>query len=468
MSSAPASPVALPAPLPAVYAQRRAALYARIEPGAAVLVPAAKEQRRNGTNHYPFRQSSDFLFLTGSHEPDALAVFTPHKPAAFTLFAKPRDLFRENWTGPRMGPAEAPAAVGCDQAFSLDELTVQLAKLLDDCTAVYLLPGDDPALDAQVLACLSRLHKQERNATRTPRRILDLSCVLHELRLVKDPYSLAAMRRSVEITAEAHLLAMRHAYAGQLEYQLGALIDYVFARSLGTPGYDTIVGAGPSATILHYTLGQQPLLPGQLLLVDAGCEHQAHTADITRTYPISSGPAAPVAFSPPQRALYEVVLHAQLAGIAAAQPGATVEDIHQACVRVATQGLIDLGLLAGSPADLIASRAYQAFYVHRTSHFLGMDVHDVGQYFPPPDHRPRPLSPGMILTIEPGLYIRQDAQLPPGCEAFRGIGIRIEDDVLITEETHPEFPRHEVLTRAVPKHPDDLCKIVGTAPPFVL
>lgn len=457
--NAPSSSAAAPDQLASPFAERQARLWQCVGSSAAVVLPAAREQRRNGTNTYPFRQSSDLLFLTGFDEPDAVAVFSNSGDnRQFTLFLKPRDRVREQWTGRRMGTDEAPARFGCDAAFELSDLESRLATLIDGCHTLYAPLGEDEAFDAMLLRVVKKLRQNERNGSRAPQRLADLSTALHNLRMRKDSDAVRCLRRAAAITCEAHLLAMAAARAGQREFHIRALIDYAFARENGTPGYDTIVGAGANATILHYTSCADELRAGDLLLVDAGCEWGHHTADVTRTYPIASDGARPV-WSPAQRRLYDVVLAAQRAGIAAARPGCTIETVHEACVREATQGLVDLGLLPKTAdlADLIERGEHRRYYVHRTSHFLGMDVHDVGQYFP--GSAARVLEPGTVFTIEPGLYIRSDAELPSGCEDLRGVGVRIEDDVLLLSPE--EGAACDVLTAACPKDPEELLKIVG-------
>lgn len=437
-----------------LYAERREQLYQRLGARGAAIVLGAREIRRNGTNTFRFRQASDFLYLTGFEEPDAIAVFTPGKSKRFTMFLKPRDLMRENWTGKRLGVEEAEA-LGADQAFATSELDTKIGELIDGCDELYVHSGEDAELDALLTRTLRRLRQNERNGSRPPHSVRDLALALHELRLVKDAEGFARMRRAAAVTGEAHVAAMRAARAGRREYEIEALIDYVFRTHDGCCGYDTIVGCGNNATTLHYTAGRDTLQAGQVLLVDAGCEIQHYTADVTRSYPIADGRPT---FTTEQRGLYEVVLASQAAGIAAARPGATIEDVHDACVRVATAGMVELGLLDGDPAELIAKNEHRRFYVHRTSHFLGMDVHDVGSYFP--GSAARVLLPGMVFTIEPGLYIRHDAELKAGCDGYRGLGIRIEDDVLITGDAGNVG--HEVLTRDIPKDPDELLRIVGS------
>ncbi len=446
------------------FAERRERFYERLGPRAAAIVFGAREVRRNGTNTFRFRQASDFLYLTGFEEPEAVAVFTPGKPKRFTIFVHSRDLVREQWTGKRLGLDEAPARLGADQALDLGELETTLYELLNGCDELYVLSGEDSENDALLMRVFKRMRLNERNGARSPRRILDLALALHELRLRKDADALYRMRRAAAITCEAHLLAMGAAREslhgeGRREYEIEALIDYAFRRRDGFTGYDTIVGCGNNATTLHYTDGRGVVRAGEMLLVDAGCEWGGFTADLTRSYPVAPADGRPAVFTPEQRRLYELVLTTQRAGIARARPGATIEEIHDTCVAVATAGLVELGLLSGDPDDLIAKNHHRRFYIHRTSHFLGMDVHDVGLYFP--DDEPRRLLPGMVITIEPGLYIRKDAELPAGCEAYRGMGIRIEDDVLITEVKSAADPGHEVLTAAVPKDIDELLPLIG-------
>ena len=287
---------------------------------------------------------------------------------------------------------------------------------------------------------MNQLRAGERRGMRAPTSIRDLRGSLHELRLIKDAAALAELNRAAEITAEAHTQAMRAARGGVNEREIEALIDYTFRRRGGFPGYGTIVGGGANATILHYVDNCEPLRQGDLLLVDAGCEVEGFTADVTRTYPVGGR------FSPAQRRAYELVLDAEKRCIAAVKPGATIDGIHQLAVEILTEGMVALGLLAGAPAALIESGAYKRFYMHRTSHWLGLDVHDVGAYAV--DGRSRPLAPGMVLTVEPGLYVPADATDVPA--ELRGIGIRIEDDVLVTSSGH------EVLTRAIPKEPHEI------------
>lgn len=449
------------------HAARRAALYERIGPRAVAIVPGAREVRRNGTNPFRFRQSSDLLYLTGFPEPDGCAVFAPGKPQRFTMFLRPRDAAREVWYGSRVGIEDAPARLGCDQAFDHAQLEARLADLIDDSDEVYWLPGDDPELDAMLMRALQKLHKNERNGKRAPRRLVDITIALHELRLIKDEAALTTMRRAAAITVEAHELTMRAARVGKTESELTALVEYVFAKHEGAPGYEVIIGAGNNACVLHYTGGTAQIAPDELLLVDAGCEWRGFTADVTRTYPVGPAAGGPARFTPAQRRLYDLVLESQLAAIAISRPGATIEEIYLESARVLTRGLVRLGLLHGEPEELIARGEHKRYYLHRCSHFLGIDVHDVGLYFPrspagAAPYEPRTLAPGMVITVEPGLYIPRTAEVPPGAEEYRGIGIRIEDDVLITASGH------EVLTTGITKDPGELERLVGTGATLTL
>jgi Xaa-Pro aminopeptidase len=436
------------------YAQRRSEFLARIPPSAVALIAGSREVRRNADNHYRFRQPADLYYLTGFSEPEALAVLAP--PQRFTLFLRPRDPHHETWYGRRAGLVGGREQFGADQTFDIAELEARLVELLDGCTEVHMLVGDDPLLDAVVARTIAQLRQKERNGRRAPHQIVDLTHSLHELRLRKDDDALTRMRRAAAISVEAHAAAMRACRAGRHEYEIEALIDYVFRRNNGLPGYGSIIGGGVNATILHYVDNSDVLHPGEVLLADAGCEWQGFTADITRSYPIAE-PGRPARFTAAQRQLYEAVLAAQLAGIACARPGATIEQIHDTCTRHLTTSLVELGLLHGNVDELIHSGAQKRYYLHRTSHWLGMDVHDAGTYFP--GNQPRQLLPGMVLTVEPGLYVRADDD----CAAeFRGLGIRIEDDVLITESGC------EVLTADLPKQAAEVEALCGTGMTFVV
>jgi Xaa-Pro aminopeptidase len=422
-----------------VHAQRRARLMELLGPRAALVLSSAPERLRNGDTDYKFRQDSDILYLTGFVEPGTTIVLRPgHPETPFVMFVRPRDPAAETWTGRRAGVEGAVREYGAAAAFPATELDTKLPEILAGAEELHFPFGRDPALDATVSRALARLRAGERRGRRAPVRLVDARLTVHEQRLVKTADEVDVQRRAAAITAEAHTAAMRAARAGVNEGEIEALIDYTFRRRGGTgPGYPTIVGGGVNATILHYVENNAPLAAGQLLLVDAGCEVDGYTADVTRTFPVGGR------FSPAQRRLYEAVLETQIAAIEAVKPGATIDGIHEQVVVSLTSRLVDMGLLAGQGDDvaaLVEKGAYKAFYMHRTSHWLGIDVHDVGFYSE--EGVARPLVPGMVLTIEPGLYVAEDANVPP---EYRGLGVRIEDDILVTSAGH------ENLTHATPK-----------------
>jgi len=428
-----------------VYARRREELMRRLGPKAVALVHGTRPARRNSDVEHKYRAPSDLLYLTGFGEPESFAVIAPGRDEKFVMFVRPRDPERETWTGRRLGVEGAVAKLGADMAHPVGELPEKLKALLDGADELHYLPGDEREVDQLVIDAVRALRDEERRGRRAPKRLVDLRATLHEMRLVKDEDALEKLRRAVDITAEAHLAAMRAARPGVYEYEVEALIDYTFRRRGGTgPGYGTIVGGGANATILHYVDNQDPLRQGDLLLIDAGGEYQGFTADVTRTFPVGAK------FAPAQRRVYDVVLEAQERCIELCIPGATIDGIHQSAVEILTAGMVDLGLLQGEAAQLIENNAYRRYYMHRTSHWLGLDVHDVGSYTA--GSEPRKLVPGMVLTIEPGLYVAADDRLV--AEEYRGIGVRIEDDVLVTDGAP------DVLTRAIPKHPDELEAIV--------
>ena len=422
------------------YAARRQALMERIGPRAVAIMGGKQPTHRNSDVENRFRQSGDVLYLTGFHEPETIVVLAPGREKKFVMFVRPKDPERETWTGRRAGLEGAQQKYGADVAFAVDKLGEELPKLLDGADEVYFVPGDEGALDQRILKALADLRAAERRGSLAPTRMTDLRTTLHELRLRKDEHALSRMRRAAEITAEAHVAAMRAAKGGVNECEIEALIDYTFRRRGGFAGYGTIVGGGANATILHYVDNCEPLQQGQLLLIDAGCEVDGFTADVTRTYPVGAR------FTPMQKRAYELVLDVEKRCIAAVRPGATIDGIHAQAVELLTAGMVELGLLQGEVKELIEKGTYRRFYMHRTSHWLGLDVHDVGAYAVA--GRSRPLEAGMVLTVEPGLYVATDAADVPA--ELRGLGIRIEDDVLVTADGH------EVLTRAIPKETADL------------
>jgi Xaa-Pro aminopeptidase len=431
----------------AEHVARRARLLELLGPRAALVLASGPERLRNGDTDYKFRQDSDVLYLTGFHEPGTTIVLRPGHETPFVMFVRPRDPAAETWTGRRAGVEGAARDFGANAAFPSTELDAKLPELLAGAEEVHFPFGREPTLDTTISRAVGKLRVGERRGRRAPTRLVDARVTVHELRLVKSPDEIALQRRAAAITAEAHTAAMRAARPGVNEGELEALIDYTFRRRGGAgPGYPTIVGAGVNATILHYVENNVPLAAGQLVLVDAGCEVEGYTADVTRTFPAGGR------FTEPQRRLYEAVLDAQLEAIAAVKPGATIDGIHDGVLRSLTRHLVALGLLTGEVDKLVEDGAYKPFYMHRTSHWLGIDVHDVGFYSL--EGASRPLVPGMVLTIEPGLYVAADAEnVPP---EYRGLGVRIEDDLLVTATGHDN------LTHETPKTVAEIEKL--TAP----
>jgi Xaa-Pro aminopeptidase len=418
-----------------VYARRRRDFMARMEGGVAIFRAAPAAVRSHDVEHR-YRQDNDLLYLTGFPEPEATCILAPGAEAPFTLFVRPRDREREVWTGPRAGVEGAQATYGADAAYLASELDERLPKLVEHAPAIYYAPGRDHDFNRRVLELFAWALDNRARSGAGPRGLLDPGTILHEMRLIKSPEEVAVMERAAAITAEAHRAAMTGARPGAFEYEIEALIDYTFRRrGAAGPAYPSIVASGPNATVLHHVDNDRRMEEGELLLVDAGAEWGGYCADVTRTYPVGRR------FSERQRALYEVVLAAQEAAIAAVRPGAPVDAPHRRAIEVLADGLLALGLLAGARDAILEEGAYRTFFMHRTSHWLGMDVHDVGVYHV--GEGPRPLEPGMVLTVEPGLYVAPDCEsVDP---AWRGIGIRIEDDVLVT----PAGAR--VLSAAVPK-----------------
>ena len=429
-----------------IHAARRAAVQAamRRAGGGAMLLPAADEKERNAGNHHPFRQDSDFAWLTGFGEPEGAALLhadPAEGKSGLVLFVRPKDREREIWDGYRAGVEGAVADFGADAAHPVSEMEEKLETHLARGGTLWYRLGFSREWDERVVRILKSLRARARTGVHAPDPVRNPGAVLHELRLLKSAEEVEMLRRASEITAEAHLAAMRDGRPGTREYQVQSEIEYAFRRRGGNgPGYGTIVATGANATVLHYRAGDAELKAGELCLVDAGGEYGLYTADVTRTFPVSGE------FTKPQRKAYEAVLAAELAGIEAVRPGATIDGIHALVVRKLVEGMIAIGLLRGSVDDRIADASYKRYYMHRTSHWLGMDVHDVGGYYE--DGNSRALVPGMVITVEPGLYVAKDDAAAPA--ELRGVGIRIEDDVLVTEAGH------EVLTAAVPKAPDEV------------
>ncbi|MFP4136908.1 MAG: Xaa-Pro aminopeptidase [Halomonas sp.] len=431
-------PEALPRPAPianAEYRRRREALMAALPADSAVLLPGAGRVTRSRDSEFPFRQDSDFHYLTGFPEPDALLLLLPGRAEGESvLFCQDRDPTLEAWTGIRLGADGTVREHGVDQAFENAERDARLAALLDGRRTLYL-PLD--SVDAMSLAeeVRGELAARVRHGARSPEVLADVAPLLHEARLIKSEAELGLLRHAAEISARAHRRAMRAARPGLAEWQLQAELEHEFRwHGASGPAYASIVGGGANAGVLHYIENCSPLRDGDLVLIDAGAEFDLYAGDITRTFPVNGR------FGEAQRALYEAVLEVQERAVAAVRPGTTLAAIHAEVVRGLTEGLIRLGLLEGEVQARIDDESYRRFYLHSTSHWLGLDVHDVGLHRR--DGEPRPLVPGMVLTVEPGLYIPDDEAFPA---PFRGIGIRIEDDVAVTAEGH------EVLTAGVPK-----------------
>jgi Xaa-Pro aminopeptidase len=423
-----------------VYARRRREFMSRMEGGVAIL-RAAPIAVRSHDVEYPFRQDNDLLYLTGFAEPQATCVLAPGAEHPYTLFVRPRDEEKEIWTGRRAGVDGAKALYGADAAYTIDELDARLPKLIEHAPYVYYAPGRDRRFNDRMLELFGWARDNHARSGAGPRGLLDPGAIVHDMRLFKAPEEIETLERAIAIAADAHVHAMRETRAGAFEYEIEALIDYTFRRQGATgPAYPSIVASGPNATILHYVENTRQMQDGELLLIDAGAEYGGYCADITRTFPVGTR------FVGRQRALYELVLAAQEAAIATVRPGVGFDVPHQRALDVLVDGLREVGLLQEGHDAAIESGAYRRFYMHRTSHWLGMDVHDVGVYRI--DDKPRALAPGMVLTVEPGLYVAADcAQVAP---EWRGIGIRIEDDVLVTPEGN------RVLSAAVPKRVDDL------------
>ena len=405
----------------APHAARRARLADWLGDGVAVIA-TAPEAARNRDTHYPYRFDSYFYHLTGFVEPEAVLVVVGGANPRAILFCRDKDETREIWDGFRYGPTAAQIAFGFDEAYSIAELDARLPELLGNRARLAWAIGDNPAWDTRMVGWLNAVRARARQGVAAPVELLDVRACLDELRLVKDAHELDVMRRSAAIATEAHRRAMRATRPGRREYEVEAeLLHTFYAGGAQAPAYTSIVAGGGNACVLHYVTNRDALRDGDLLLIDAGCELDGYASDITRTFPVSGK------FSAAQKDAYEVVLAAQATAIAAVRPGAPWIAPHDAAVRVLTQGMVDLGLLKGEVDGLIESNAYSRFYMHRTSHWLGLDVHDAGEYKRDGDWRL--LAPGNVLTVEPGLYIRPADDVPA---AFHNIGIRIEDDVAVT------------------------------------
>jgi Xaa-Pro aminopeptidase len=453
----------------AIFKRRREALVKRMLPGVAIF-PAAPEYIRNGDVHHDYRQHSDFYYLTGFDEPGSLALIIKGQGAhSFVLFVPRRDKTMEIWNGRRAGPEGAVKQYGADQAFTLEDIDDKVPEFLRDVQRMYVHLGDDVHFDERVTAWLNKVRAMKRQGYNAPTELHDPSEIVHEMRLYKNKDDLKYLRRAGEIAAQGHIAGMRATRPGMYEYEVQAEIEYVF-RKQGSRrnGYGSIVAGGDNANILHYHENNMVLNDGELLLVDAGCEYGMYSGDITRTWPVNGK------FTEAQAEVYNWVLKSQQAAIDVCRVGKTFRDPHDVAVKVLTEGMVAMGLLEGDPDEIIAAqkqwdedvknkvkdprkdeapRTYREFYMHNTGHWLGMDVHDVGRY--KDGENWAPLKPGCVLTVEPGIYIARDRQDVP--EQYRGIGIRIEDDVLVTEGDP------DVLTKDVPKTVEEIEALMAEA-----
>lgn len=430
------------------FLRRRQALLAQMAPASAALIFSAPEATRSADSEYPYRQNSDFWYFTGFNEPEAVLVLIKSDDTHnhSVLFNRLRDKTAEIWFGRRLGQEAAPEKLGVDRALAFSEIDEQLYQLLNGLDVVYHALGEYSYADTILFTALDKLRKGSRQNLTAPASITDWRPIVHEMRLFKSPEEIAVLRRAGEISALAHTRAMQTCRPGMFEYQLEGEILHEFNRhGARFASYNTIVGGGENGCILHYTENESELRDGELVLIDAGCEYRGYAGDITRTFPINGK------FTPAQREIYDIVLASLDAALTLFRPGTSIQDVTSDVVRIMITGLVKLGILKGDVEQLMADNAHRAFFMHGLSHWLGLDVHDVGVYGP---DRSRTLEPGMVLTVEPGLYIAPDADVPP---QYRGIGIRIEDDILITEHGN------ENLTASVVKKADEIEALMAAA-----
>jgi Xaa-Pro aminopeptidase len=421
-----------------------------IDKDSVAIIPAAREAVRSHDTNYRYRQNSDFFYLTGFEEPDAIAVIAPARDKKFTLFVRPRDLEQEIWTGYRAGVEGAVADYSADEAFPIDEFDAKLPEILDGPAVLYYAFGHTtPEMDQKIIRQLTQMRETNRKPIEPPRAIVDPTSILHEMRVLKSPEEVEIMQRAADIAAEAHVEAMKSVRPGMMEYEVEAMLEAYF-RKHGAAGssYTSIVGAGGNATVLHYIDNKDQLKDGDLLLVDAGAEYKGYASDITRTFPVNGK------FTDAQRDIYDLVLKCQKSCVDMVRPGVRLEDLKTHSVEVLTEGMVELGLLKGDPKKLIEEKKYMQFYMHNLGHYLGIDVHDAGRYYFKGESRGA--EAGMVMTIEPGLYISPDtSRIPEGFNKevpakYLGIGVRIEDDVCVTENGA------RVLTHKVPKEREEI------------
>lgn len=418
----------------------------RMDQKSVAIIPSAREATRSNDTHYRFRQDSDFFYLTGFEEPEAIAVIAPAREAKYTLFVRPRDPEREIWDGRRAGVEGAKSEYGANQSYPTVEFDEKLQDILDGADKLYYRLGVNQDLDDTIIRQIARMRALNRKPIHPPRTIIDPATIVHEMRVLKSTEEIELMQKAADIAAEAHVEAMKSVKAGMKEYEVEALIEQIFRRhGAAGPAYTSIIGAGPNSTVLHYINNDGELRDGELLLIDAGAEYKGYASDITRTFPINGK------YTKAQREIYDAVLEAQMACVEMVRPGVTHDELKSHSVRLLTQSMVRLGLLKGDPEELIREKKYEQFYMHGLGHMLGIDVHDVGIYYY--DKQSRPLEPGVVMTVEPGLYISPNTKDVP--EQYLGIGVRIEDDVLCTSNG----PR--VLTTNVPKQPDEIEKVMA-------
>ena len=415
-----------------------------MDENSIAIIPAAHEATRSYDTEYKFRQDSDFWYLTGFPEPDAVAVIDPSSKTPYTLYVRPRDLEMETWFGRREGVEGAVKNYGAGKAFPIEKFSGDLAKLLDGHEKLYYRFAVDKVLDQQILQYLNTQRVRRLKTAYPPHTIVDPTIILGEMRLHKSDDEVEMMQRAADIAAEAHVVAMKKVKPGMNEFQVESLIE-AYMRQKGATGvaYNSIIGGGENATILHYVENNMPLKDGDLILIDAGAEYKGYASDITRTFPVNGR------YSKPQREVYDVVLDVQEECVKATSIGQTVKGRQELSIELLTEGMKKLGLLKGSTKDLIKKKEYMKYYMHGVGHYLGLDVHDAGRYFTDQQARnSQPFAPGMVLTVEPGLYIPPDDKSAPS--KYRGIGVRIEDDVLVTKDGNRN------LTSKVPKDPDEI------------
>jgi Xaa-Pro aminopeptidase len=413
----------------------------RMDPNSVAIIPSARETPRSNDTHFRFRQDSDFLYLTGFDEPDSVAVIAPAREQKYTLFVRPRDPAQEIWVGRRAGVEGAKSEHGADEAFPIAEFDEKLLDILDGAKVLYYRLGVNEEMDKQLIAKIASVRTLNRKPIAVPQTIIDPATIVHEMRVIKSDEEIEIMQTAADIAAEAHVEAMKAVRPGMKEYEVEALIEQIFRRrGASGPAYTSIVGAGANATVLHYINNDGELRDGELLLVDAGAEYKGYASDITRTFPINGR------YSQGQREIYDLVLKAQMSCVDMVRPGTTHEQLKQHSIEVLTQGMVELGLLKGKPEELVKEKKYEQFYMHGLGHMLGIDVHDVGVYYH--DKQSRALEPGVVMTVEPGIYVAPDTKDVP--EKYLGIGVRIEDDVLCTNNG----PR--VLTTKVPKQAEEI------------